>query len=311
MESTVADLEWIADHGFAGTFCPGFMRHAGTPPLFDKYWEPFWSLCEDRGIAIVVHAGYGVNQGVVFPQLERILNDVSTAAGGSSDLEELVKHNDAVSQESSEFFTNFTNSTVQRRPMWQLMLGGVFDRHPNLKLMLTEIRMDWIPATLAHLDSLYDAHRSELPAVRRPSEYWRTNCLAGASFVHKAEVEMRHELGVETILFGRDYPHPEGTWPDTREWLRDAFGDVPADELRLMLGENAIRFWNLDRERLAEIAWRIGPTIDDIQGKGPVIRPELIRNFDERGGYLKPPEGGARLDKIDEMIQEDLALAGV
>ena len=149
MESTVADLEWIADHGFAGTFCPGFMRHAGTPPLFDKYWEPFWSLCEDRGIAIVVHAGYGVNQGVVFPQLERILNDVSTAAGGSSDLEELVKHNDAVSQESSEFFTNFTNSTVQRRPMWQLMLGGVFDRHPNLKLMLTEIRMDWIPATLA------------------------------------------------------------------------------------------------------------------------------------------------------------------
>ena len=122
--------------------------------------------------------------------------------------------------------------------------------------------------------------------------------------MHKAEVEMRHELGVETILFGRDYPHPEGTWPNTREWLRDAFGDVPADELRLMLGENAIRFWNLDRPRLGEIAWRIGPTIDDIQGKGPVIRPELIRNFDERGGYLKPPEGGARLDMVDEMIQE-------
>ena len=72
--------------------------------------------------------------------------------------------------------------------------------------MLTEIRM-WTGRW--RISTLYDANRSELPAARRPSEYWRTNCLAGASFVHKAEVEMRHELGVETILFGRDYPHPE------------------------------------------------------------------------------------------------------
>ena len=75
---------------------------------------------------------------------------------------------------------------------------------------------------------------------------------------------MRHEIGVETISFGRDYPHPEGTWPHTREWLRDAFAGVPEDELRLMLGENAIRFFGLDRDRLAEIAKRIGPTVEEI-----------------------------------------------
>ena len=141
-----------------------------------------------------------------------------------------------------------------RRPMWQLMLGGVFDRHPGLRFVPTEIRIDWIPATLRHLDRIYEEHRRDLPAQRKPSEYWRSNCLAGASFIHKAEVEMRREIGVETISFGRDYPHPEGTWPHTREWLRDAFVGVPDDEVRLMLGENAIRVSQLgpgasDRDR--------------------------------------------------------------
>ena len=129
-----------------------------------------------------------------------------------------------------------------------MVFGGVFDRHPELKLMLTEIRLDWIPATLDFLDSFFDAHRAEIPALLKPSEYWRRNCLAGASFIHKAEVEMRHDIGVETILFGRDYPHFESTWPHTTQWLQDAFHGVPENEVRLMLGENAIGFFGLDRE---------------------------------------------------------------
>lgn len=307
MDATLRDLEWIADHNFTGTYGPGYMRHAQTAPLFDESWEPFWRVCEERDIAVVVHAGFGTEQGIVFPQLQRILDDVSNAAG-TTDLDVLFQHADAVAPESLAFFQNFLNNVAPRRPMWQLMLGGVFDRHPNLKLVLTEIRLDWIPATLQHLDAVYERHRADLPAKRKPSEYWQTNCLAGASFIHKAEVEMRHDIGVETILFGRDFPHPEGTWPNTKDWLRHAFAGVPEDEVRLMLGENAVRFLRLDRERLAEIARRIGPTIDDITGSGPEIRPELITNFDERGGYLKPAEGGERLSAVDELVREDLAL---
>ena len=309
MAATVAEIEWIADHDFTGTYGPGYMHHPDMPPLYDAYWEPFWSACEASNIAVVVHAGFGTEQGAVFPEIERIYDDVARAAG-STEPDALFAHADAVSDESAKFFDDFLSHNVDsRRPMWQLMLGGVFDRHPQLRFLPTEIRLDWIPATLGHLDTVYAEHRNDLPAKRQPSEYWRTNCLAGASFIHRAEVEMRHEIGLETILFGRDFPHPEGTWPQTREWLHDAFVDVPTDDLRLMLGENAIRFFNLDRDRLAEIARRIGPSVEDIR-RGGEVRPDLIDSFAQRGGYLKPAEGAVKLPLVDCLLQEDLVGLG-
>jgi predicted TIM-barrel fold metal-dependent hydrolase len=306
MDLTVKELEWISDHGFTGTYGPGYLHHEGMPPLFDPYWNRFWSVCEERNLAVIVHAGFGTEQGAVFPELERIYNDVAKAAN-STDIDELFAHAGAVSEESLEFFSNFLNRSVDaRRPMWQMMLGGVFDRYPGLRYMPTEIRLDWIPATLAHLDKFYEEHRADLPAKRKPSEYWQSNCMAGASFIHKAEVEMRHEIGVETMLFGRDYPHPESTWPNTRDWWRDAFEGVPEDELRLILGENAIRFLKLDRDRLAEIARRIGPTVDEIHAGEPVTGP-LLESFALRGGYLKPAEGDSQIPMVDKVLQEDFA----
>ncbi len=121
---------------------------------------------------------------------------------------------------------------------------------------------------------------------------------------------MRHEIGVETIAFGRDYPHPEGTWPNATDYLHDAFAHVPDDEVSLMLGENAIRFLGLDRARLADIASRIGPTVEEIKGSAEV-RPELLESFASRCGYLKPAEGDANIPALEGMMREDLSAAGV
>jgi predicted TIM-barrel fold metal-dependent hydrolase len=306
MDVTVRELEWIADHGFTGTYGPGFVRHDAMPPLHDPYWEPFWTTCEERGIAIVVHAGFGSEVGATFPHVEKMYDEVA-AVSPSLEREDMLAHADAISPDSIKFFTTFVSGNVKaRRPMWQMMLGGVFDRHPGLRLLLSEIRVDWIPDTLQHLDAVFESRRDELPTNTRPSELWRTNCLAGASFIHQAEVEMRHDIGVDTILFGRDYPHPEGTWPHTLEWLQASFAGIPEHELRAMLGENAIRFFDLDRDRLQDIAKRIGPSVEQITGAGPV-RPELIENFSLRGGFLKPAERGAALGALDEALTPDLA----
>jgi len=297
MDVTVAELKWVAEHGFRATFTPGFLTHPGMPPLFDPYWEPLWNTCEELGITLVVHAGFGFEQGLIYDKLDTVNREVRDSGGGEMEL---------VGRLATEVFVEFFSDVKARRPMWQMMLGGVFDRHPNLKLVMTEVRLDWIPTLLAHLDGLYEQHRAELPAQRKPSEYWRDNCIAGASFVHKVEIEMRDEIGVRNILFGRDYPHPEGTWPNTPDWLRDAFAGVPEDELRLMLGENAIDFFGLDRARLAAIAERVGPTLDDIARPAAPVDPELLTMFDGRGGYLKPAEGAGRMPEVEPMVAADL-----
>ena len=309
MDAQIAELDWMADHHFIGVYGPGYLKHPAMLPLSDAYWDPFWRKCAERNLTMVVHAGFGTMVGTAFPQVEKIYNDV-VAAAGSKELDEMLRHADAVSDESVQFFHDFLNKNLDsRQPMWQMMLGGVFDRYPDLKLELTEIRVDWIPATLAHLDQIWERNRDVLPAKRPPSEYWATNCLAGASFIHKAEVERRHELGVETILFGRDFPHHESTWPQTKFFLADAFAGVPDDEARLMLGENGIRFFGLDRDRLAAIAKRIGPKIEDITGGGRMPQ-ELVDRFDASSGYLKPYEGDDKLADVDKMLTEDLAVFG-
>jgi len=307
MDGAVAEIHWIADHDFTATYAPGYLTHDALAPLHDPYWEPFFAACAERDIPMIAHAGYGTKQGAVFPVLEGIYEAAAKAAG-STDLDALLAHaGSAVSDDTMLFFNNFLNHSIDaRRPLWQLMLGGAFDRHPDLKFMPTEIRLDWLPATLAFLDKVYDEHRRELPAKRKPSEYWHSNCLSGASFIHKAEVEMRHEIGLETIAFGRDYPHPESTWPHTREWLQDAFRGLPEDEVRSMLGGNMIRFFNLDVPRLQELARRIGPTIEEITGLTGEIRPELMENFALRGGYLKPAEGDSKLPLVEPVLKEDV-----
>jgi predicted TIM-barrel fold metal-dependent hydrolase len=294
MEATVAELEWMADHGFVATYAPGFLTHPGMPPLFDPHWEPFWAACESLGLAIVVHAGYGFQQGDVYQRLDELAHQAEES--NESEAEHLGR--------VAAVFGDIFSDIKARRPMWQLMLGGVFDRHPGLRLVMTEVRLDWIPANLAHLDAVFHEHRRELPAERPPSEYWRDNCLAGASFVHKVEVQMRHEIGVETIAFGRDYPHPESTWPNTPEWLRDAFAGVPQEELRLMLGENMIRYFGLDRAALAAIAERVGPTPEELDRP---VDAEVVAIFDLRGGYLRPAEGAARIPEISAALDADLA----
>jgi hypothetical protein len=189
-----------------------------------------------------------------------------------------------------------------RRVLWQLMLGGVFDRHPTLKLALTEVRADWVPATLAHLDALHA--KTETPLTMKPSEYFARHCFVTPSSIHRCEIDMRHDIGVDQMLFGTDYPHPESTWPNTKDWIRIAFAGVPEAESRAILGENAIRAYGLDEQLLTAVADSIGPDASDVFGEFTVPE-DRVENFDDRAGYKRGPE---RPDTqvIDALFEEDL-----
>ena len=98
-----------------------------------------------------------------------------------------------------------------------------------------------------------------------PSEYVDRNCFIGSSNTKRRELGMRYEIGVDNICWGNDFPHPEGTWPNTREWLAKTFHDIPIDETRQMLGLDQRRGLRL-RHRRARCPRRqsIGPTPADL-----------------------------------------------
>ena len=124
---------------------PGVGARADLPALYDGFFDPFWSACEDLGLPIVIHAGYGTEQCEFMDKVDALR--VKMEAEGRDDLLSEIINN-------AEGF--FSLDLRPRRAMWQLMLGGVFDRHPRLRLVMTEVRADWLPATLGHLDAAYE-----------------------------------------------------------------------------------------------------------------------------------------------------------
>ncbi len=77
--------------------------------------------------------------------------------------------------------------------------------------------------------------------------------------IRRAEIARRHGVGHECMMWASDYPHPEGTWPNTQKAMVEAFRGVPIAEIETMLGGSAAAFYDLDTEKLAPLVARIGP----------------------------------------------------
>ena len=117
------------------------------------------------------------------------------------------------------------------RTLWHLVFSGVMERHPDLQFVFTEQGTAWLPEELTRLDyypdpaagrggaagsqeAKFGASLGELSL--KPSEYWARQCHVGSSFIRRPEVEIRHQVGVDRIMWGSDFPHLEGCWPYSR-----------------------------------------------------------------------------------------------
>jgi predicted TIM-barrel fold metal-dependent hydrolase len=300
IDETVEELHWVADHGFVGVAPPGQIRDDELPPLSSSYYEPFWAACSDLGLVLNLHAGYGVSQ--AGGEIDGLLA-MMAELGAEEALRKQMTADLRIDQFPKDSATR-RGLTAGRRVFWQLMLAGVFDRYPGLKLVLTEVRADWVPDTVAVLDRYFaDGHAAHVP--HPPSEYWARHCYLAPSSPRPYEIARRHEIGVDKLMFGMDFPHPEGTWPNTREWIRATFAGVPEDEARLILGENAISAYGLDAAHLEAVAETIGLAPDEVLGQHEVD-PRLIEQFHARSGFSRPAE---QVDPAfyEEMVAEDEA----
>jgi hypothetical protein len=97
-----------------------------------------------------------------------------------------------------------------------------------------------------------------------PSEYWARQCHVGASFIRPIELGVRHQVGVDRIMWGSDYPHKEASTPYSREAIALSFAGIPRDEVEMMLSKNAAKLYGFDLDFLRPIADRIGPKVADV-----------------------------------------------
>ncbi len=122
----------------------------------------------------------------------------------------------------------------------------------------------------------------------KPSEYWDRQCYLGASIFSRAEIVHRHEIGMDKMMIGMDYPHHEGTLPGgTKNYLQATFGaaGVPEDEARKMLGETAAELYGFDLVKVRAAADEVGPLPSE------VLTPPEADLF-PRGDVNKPLFGG-------------------
>jgi predicted TIM-barrel fold metal-dependent hydrolase len=233
VDAAVREVIWAHENGLRGILIPALMGDY-APYNHPKYY-PVWRACEERGMVVHNHSGPAPDYDFSLPGAMGV------------------------------FLCEF--AWWAARPMWHLIFGGVFELFPKLNYCLTEVSEFWLPSTLEmmdvrasvkHTSGKLGDFRSNLSM--KPSEYFRRNCWLGASALFdEGSTAVRHEIGMSRIMWGTDFPHPEGSWPETREKMQRYLTGIPEAELTQLLGTNALECYGLERAPLDAIAERIGP----------------------------------------------------
>jgi predicted TIM-barrel fold metal-dependent hydrolase len=241
VEAAVTEIRRARESGLRGGVLIPSMWDS-YPPYHDLCYDPVWAVCQELHMPVHVHSGvadkaaYGPHVGIYTTEVR----------------------------------------WWSSRPLWFLIWSGVFERFPGLRFVVTECGAFWAADLLWMMDTVFDReHGSKklgqaLTArlTRRPSEVFDTNCAIGASNTRRRELARRYEIGVGNLMWGNDFPYPEGTWPHTRRWLRSAFHDIPIEETRAILGASAAELYGFDVAALTPLASRIGPTPGDLDQTG-------------------------------------------
>ncbi len=242
VDEAVREVRWARQNGLGSIMIP--VMWGPHAPYHHPRYDPLWAVCQELDVVIHFHSGPGAAEDYFGPMPRQPGHQDMLGGMGI-------------------YVCEAVWAVV--RPLTFLIWGGIFERFPTLKVVVTEATTTWVANYLEHLDDRYvDWHvtaklgdyKSHLSM--KPSDYFHRNIRLG-TFFRRKEVERRHEVGHECMMWGSDYPHPEGTWPHTRDMMVEAFHGVPEAEIATMLGGSAAAFYNLDTDQLAPLVAQIGP----------------------------------------------------
>jgi predicted TIM-barrel fold metal-dependent hydrolase len=210
----VAELERCAEMGYRAVFLPT-KPHPLQKDWHDDAWEPFWTAAERAGIVLSFHIG---------------TDPIDLSKGGSLGV---------VYRGPGGAVLNYTETTFGgQRAVMKLVASGALDRHPDLKVLVSEGGATWVPFVADRMEEGYRQHAMAVrPKLSRsPREIIYSQVYA--SFQHdESAVGAMTAMGFRNVMWGSDYPHMEGTFGHTQETLHHLFDGVdPAVRDRITHG---------------------------------------------------------------------------
>jgi predicted TIM-barrel fold metal-dependent hydrolase len=209
VDGALREIARAAGLGFHAVYFP-VAPPAGAEDWTSDIWEPVWAALSEAGLVLGFHVGTEPH-------------DASTFHGGYF-------------RGPGGALLNYVETTYGgQRAATKLIASGVFDRHPDLRVMVSEGGATWGPFVADRLDEAYRQHGSAVrPRLHRlPSEYLYENVYA--SFQHdRSAVAAVTAMGWRNVCWGSDYPHLEGTYGHTQKTLHELFDGVDeATRLRI------------------------------------------------------------------------------
>ena len=217
IDYAVSEIYRLADLGARSIQIPNFPSEVGMPDYHDERYTALWAAFEATGIVVANHL-----------TLKDSLWDIF--------------RRDPTPQKG--IFTAMPGFAIGETLCWYI-LTGILERHPRLKVVFVEPGLFWLAGFIRYLDSRMH-HHYDFPGVPElPSTYFKRQM--AVTFVHEPEgVELRHELGINNVLWSTDFPHPVCNWPGAGEKIRKQFEGVPEDEVRAITWGNGARMYGIE-----------------------------------------------------------------
>jgi predicted TIM-barrel fold metal-dependent hydrolase len=215
-ELAAKEIYRVAEKGCRAVAWSELPAWLGRPGLHGDFWDPFLKACEETQTVICMHIGSGTKTVQTSPEAPTVV----TA--------NLIVCNSAAS-------------------MIDWIFSGKFEQFPNLKLLYAESQIGWIPYFIERADDTWRTHQwaqGEKRIPKPPSHYYKKHVYS-CFFKDTVGIDLLDRIGEDNVLFETDYPHQDGTFPNTLAIAEELFGHLEQETIDKIARNNAIKLFGL------------------------------------------------------------------
>jgi predicted TIM-barrel fold metal-dependent hydrolase len=212
--------------------------------------DRFWSVVEDLDLPVVIHVGFQEGSEVEV---------ASAAADQTAESATTPKKEDRIKRITLPMLNQERQAISMIPLMSHFILGGVFERHPRLRVGAAEVGAGWVPFFLEQTNDNFTRHRfwTDCKLSMLPSEYWYRQCFTTFQ-VDRYAIRNRDLVGIGTMMWSSDYPHTGADWPNSRATIDAQLLGVPESDARRILAANALRLYGVSADELAPAGAGVG-----------------------------------------------------